>query len=371
MSTTLGREPDGTLSPCRAKPENRGKGACPHGEHIEMGDIEGITTMDDVIAYNESVLDKTYGCSVLSRTSENFGYDDIPENITVTSISSTANGKSLSREQLLTGAQQLAENFDPADWSFIKDFCEKYHERMSNNFYHEKFDNAAENLSDYLRSDDDTAVMVRDYLGDGVDIDEFSNVLTYQVGAMTSAQRFRKSGKGNSLSRIVMTNLNNDMTKERYMASVMFFGGRCCYCNTPLRKSPPPQQQASGEHITPITPENPNDVRGGTRYGNMALACMRCNNSRKNQDLHTWVKETQCIPEKQKMASLARIASFRKFALYSEYTPEQNKKINETIDSLSEYDKSCRKPDGSYKPGALEKFGERVKISLYDLKHSL
>lgn len=36
VTKTYGENPDGTLSECRAKPENRGKGRCHHHEHLKM-----------------------------------------------------------------------------------------------------------------------------------------------------------------------------------------------------------------------------------------------------------------------------------------------------------------------------------------------
>ena len=35
-----GRRSDGCVERCRAKPENRGRGRCPHGEHVALTDVQ-------------------------------------------------------------------------------------------------------------------------------------------------------------------------------------------------------------------------------------------------------------------------------------------------------------------------------------------
>ena len=48
---------DGTWERCRAKPENRGKGRCPHGEHQDLTkDEEQI-----IHVLNDEILIKKYG----------------------------------------------------------------------------------------------------------------------------------------------------------------------------------------------------------------------------------------------------------------------------------------------------------------------
>lgn len=357
-----GTKPDGTLSVCRARPEYRGKGTCKHGEHIEL---ERTGAEAFVNKYNERALEEHY--QKIVEENQKFAQDTkMPEGVSADRIQSHSGGRVLSREELTRGAKKVAENFKKTDWDFITEFHRKYEKVVGKN---DPFTDASKNISEYLRSDDDTALKLREFLGDEVNLEELSDIIVYQVKAMTFAEKWAK-GKRPSMKRVIFSTLNNDMTRTRYVNSVLFFGGRCCYCNKVLRKNPPPGHQASGEHLTPLSPEDPNAIHGGTRYGNMALACVSCNRDRKNTDLVEWIHKTRLIKRDDKPFVLGRIQAFREYALYEEYTREENDRIAEKVEELQNFVNSCRKDDGQYIDNANELINERLKVALYDLRHS-
>lgn len=360
--TIYGTKPDGTLNICRARPEYRGKGSCKHGEHVE---VDRIGAEKFVAEYNEQALEEHYKKLALEEE-KRLRNRRMPENVSADEIQSHKGGRVLSKEELTKGANQVAQNFRNTDWNFINEFHKKYDMRMGG--HHQHFDDASANIADYLKSDDEVAVKLREFLGDEVNLEEFSDIIVYHVKAMTFSEKWAK-GKRPSMKRVIFSTLNNDMTKTRYVSSVIFFGGRCCYCNKVLRKNPPPGNQASGEHITPLSPENPDAIHGATRYGNMALACVACNGDRKNTDLVEWVQKTRCIPNKDKVFVLGRIKAFREYALYEEYTKEENDRILDKVNELQEFVVNCRKGDGQYIDNANEKINEKIKIALYDLKN--
>ena len=362
---TFGFKKDGTLIVCRARPENRGKGNCSHDEHVQVSKEQ--LSSGFVQVFNEEVLGEAFGTMKTSKTDNNF--PKVSEN----EIQASAGGKTLSKEELLLGAQKIANRFTEEDWSLMTEFYSTFSKSLQKSMYDSErrrfYNNVSKKVAEYLVSDDPTAVSSRGFLGDEIDIGEFSKILTHQVRAMTAVEEWR-SNRSSSLRRVVLTALDNDMTSERYVASVMFFGGRCCYCNCVLRKTPPPSRQASGEHITPVTPEN-NGIHGGTRYGNMALACVRCNNSRGNEELVSWIQKTNCIPEKDKELALGRIQAFRRFALYHEYTEKENLQIVSTITKLEKDLAILRKDKHELDRDEFEGFKKEIKVALYDLKKSM
>lgn len=354
-----GKKPDGTLSICRARPEFRGKGVCKHGDHVELSrkDVSSF-----VKEYNEEVLAEQFETSSLVD-------NQFPNNVSADRVQSHRKGAVISREELTEGANKVALSISNEDWGLIQSFYKTYAQRLNDKELDKKFFYASDNIADYLKSDDETAVKLREFLGKKVDLDELSSIIVYQVKAMTSAEKWRINKRA-SMTRIFFTSLNNDMTKERYIASVLFFGGRCCYCNKVLRKNPPPGSQASGEHITPLSPDDPNGVHGGTRYGNMALACVSCNRDRKNTELVEWVRKTRRIPAKDKKFALGRIQAFREFALYKDYSKEESDHISKKAQELQAFVSSQRGEDGNYFENSESKIQERIKVALYDLRHN-
>lgn len=348
---------NGMITACRAKPENRGLGHCPHGEHTTFTPEELKNNV--VQKYNEEITAKEHEAfSTLSR-----------DEITAKKIKSSQNGNVISKEKLEASAADMSASFKEKDWKIIKDFYSKYERCMTDEERIEKFaDDPVDNIESYLRSDDETAVNLRKFLGKDIDLKEFSEIIVEEVNAMTEASRWAPRKGRNSMRRVLRTSVNNDMTKERYIASVLFFGGKCCYCNIPMTKGVGKPSQATGEHITPISPHYEVDTAGSTRYGNMALCCVKCNKSRANHKLISWLKGTNAVKKEDKPFVLARVRAFREFALYSEDSDEKNKRIDEKTEELQEYINSMRDSDGKF-DGNPEQVRDRIKIAIYDLQH--
>lgn len=413
--TTYGvNRENGTFEKCRAKPENRGRYGCFHDEHHDIsGEKEQFVTQ-----YNEAALAKHYESTTGALSKQHPSSVQVkpsapksstsmspksmiaskPPSATVRSTSQpapvrTSNPKRrkkieelrrekeerrqrrlLTRQQFDASSQKVANAFPESDWQHIRSFTGKideitgYPSNMKSKAKY--YESASNSVHEFLQSDDPDAQKMREFLGDEVDLKTLSDILVIQVNAMTSPVKWRPKGSA-SVKRTVMSTVGNDMTKERYVASVMFFGGRCCYCNEVLSKEPG-DNQATGEHITPVSPDSSKSVAGGTRYGNMALACRRCNGDRGNTDLQEWVNETPYISEKNKVASVERINAFRKFALYRDYTPEEDAKFKETIRDIESFiSKKNRATNNNLTDADAKEINDRMKIAMHDLADSL
>lgn len=355
MLQTYGVDPEvGTLSPCKARPENRGRGRCFHEDHHDLD--EATFTPAVVQKYNEEKLAAHHGVTTTLKAKPK------------PPVKSWG-GRDLTRQEFTSGSQALAESFPQEEWETLHRFYRKYEARLQDEEVLKSHRNAASAIYSYLTSSDEDAQRVRAFLGPQVSLRTFSEILTTQVGRMTREEVFRNDGKGNPLGRLVLSSVSNDMTKERYVASVLFFGGRCCYCNNVLTRGQG-VHQASAEHITPLNPKEP--PPGATRYGNMALACIPCNKERKNEDLEEWVKGTERIPEEGKEAVLSRIKDFRNFALYREYSPEESAAIASTITFLEgEVSKHPQDAQGRRSWEAVKEIETTLKVALHDLRTHL
>ena len=140
---------------------------------------------------------------------------------------------------------------------------------------------------------------------------------------------------------------------------MIYFGGRCCYCGRTLRRNPPPEHQASGEHITPINSYETTGTFGATRFGNMALACVKCNNARGNSDLVDFIMTSKTIPQERRVMCLARIKSFRRLALYEEFGYSDSAILSKEIEQLNNYARSI---DAIENPSKETDFQMREKI---------
>lgn len=352
----------GTLERCRAKPENVGRFGCKHAEH------HNLDYSDEIIKrFNEEALDKHF--MSLSSTSKTLTEDT--REITSNSIFSHPNGVAVSQQELSEISGKVADAFPSESFKIIRDFSEHIDGIITRQvaITSREAKRAHEKVLAFLKSDNPVAERTREFLGDEVDLSDFSAIITKSPRSMCEAFKF-ESGK-NPVSRVIMTSVSNDMTKKRYTASVVFFGGRCCYCNVVMTKTPG-DTQASGEHITPVNPENPKHPRGATRYGNMALACVGCNKERGNTELNEWLSNTERFPEAQKKMAMARIQAFRNYALYEEYTPEQNLEISKSIAKAVVYTKQFeRGENGKYDHNATEHIRDWIKIEQHDLAERL
>lgn len=350
-SKSFGFRKDGTLVVCRAKIENRGKGNCPHAEHLDLS-IEQL----------KAGFLKTHNEKALLEFLKASGVDPIPVKLSrkakkATFVPNTA----FTMDELESNSDAVAEEIKNEDFQFIQEFYDRYEREMSTDEMLTSFQySPAEKLQGYLESDEPSAVKLRAYLGEEVQLKHLSEILYEGVGAMTSAYHWSSSGR-NSLPRAMLSTFRNDMTKKNYVASVLYFAGRCCYCNNPLNKQLRQPYQPSGEHITPVWPDNESSIVGGTRYGNMALACKKCNGDRGNKELHTWINETNCIRKIEKVNTLGRIKAFRDFAGYNDYSQEESDqlrtaigRVNLEIDKLRDNNGQVIRGNGDIIRGQIE-----------------
>ena len=363
-STTLnfGVNPDdGTLEICRAKPENRGRGRCRHFEH--QGLPNSSEALRVVQQYNEETLAQVFD-SFTSHSLEGSKR-----------VSSPVSGESLTLTEFHDATNRLDDAFTEESWTLFKDFYSEFSTIISENGDKEKR-KVISGLVSFLSSDDDVAKNVRRFLGPEVDLNTFSEILVSGVRAMTASVSLKNGGKF-SISRVIATSCANDMTRKRYIASVLFFGGRCCYCHQVMNKEEGSARQATGEHLTPSSPSNPDSPIGVTRYGNMALACRRCNESRGNADLNEWIEEYPHIDKESKKKALDHIESFRRFALYEEYSPAQSRAIRKAVDdarrAMQATPKSVHitKRRSIYSKAEFSNVRKDVKEILFDLRIKL
>lgn len=182
----------------------------------------------------------------------------------------------------------------------------------------------------YLKSDDENAVKYRDYCGKDVDMQDVADILVNNVSAMTRRLSYPNT---KNLRRCLLSSTSNDMNKRRYIASVMFFGGRCCYCQVPLKRAVEGKgiaNTATGEHLDPLDGNPP----GETKFGNMALCCKKCNKSKANKPLDEWMNNTTIISDAQKQASMSMITSFRDLSLYEPMSASKARMVDKCIDKL-------------------------------------
>lgn len=363
----------GILTICKAKPENYGRYNCKHENHMKL--TQNLDTELRVREHNERILSEKFGKEVNLRGKR------VKKKLEADYEKFHPRGD-LTVEELRYSSEKIAAQISDQDWRFIESFYQKVEmavNPLKGNDHNEtltRIQSAQKQLHNFLLSDDKDATKVREFLGEEIDLKVFSEILTANIKSMKMPEKFKNERRNSPMVRIVLSSLNNDMTKERYVASILYFGGRCCYCHKVLTKSTSgraKKSDASGEHITPISPDNPNAVHGGTRFGNVVLACVGCNGERQNMDLEEWILRTRRIDEKNKPAVMGKIKAFRKFALYSDYSQEESKVIDKGVEQLNDYlknfDRDLEKSVYSYEDA--EKIKERIKIVLYDLQHEV
>lgn len=357
-SKVFGTRADGVLTLCRALPENRGVGNCPHSSHVDISDEQlkaGFLTK-----FNEEVISRS-------------GVTAFPVLVKKSNSKSSNERKKRSAAalaKLLTEAAELEKSLSHEDFNLVKsvygDFARLYEDELL-------LDKSVA-MENYLTSNEPTAMKLREYLGSDTDYAALSDMLVNEVGGMTSAHRWSTSGR-HSISRVFLTALNNDMDRENYVTSVLYFKGKCCYCQKTLgRNAGGKIALPTGEHITPITPSRTGSPVGGTRFGNVALACNRCNKSRSNEDLHIWLKqESAPVADSVRSEALARISAFRKFSGYADYTTEQTALIREAAALIQVNVDSIRGETGKIVrgTGAGDIIREQIATKLSQLKRMI
>lgn len=356
-----GKRQDGCVERCRAKPENRGRGRCPHVGHAVLTDAQAQEMNQDRLS--EAVP----GFHVGAGESANGGAGDgarvvgarpgagrvggvrvpRPGGVPKPSPGVFHNSRAshpLTAKELSEQSARVSAALDEETWGSIRGLWERVNLAIADGDEAAAADSRAlwERAGEKARglflaeldADTEDGRRLRAYLGDDVKTSDVADILAFNIGQMTSPVPVKS--RDTKLSRHALTAFDNDMNKSRYVMSVLAFGGRCCYCNRPLHRGEPADGQATAEHITPVNPRGGSTVRGATRYGNMALACVACNRARGNQNLEEWVLVTGRIPDREEKARcLARIREFRAYAGYEEYTAEQTKRLNLEIGRMN------------------------------------
>lgn len=357
-----GTNSDGTLSICRSKPENYGKGRCFHAEHTEFS-LQDVRN-GSIEKHNEGVIANEF------KKEAEEAFKALP-NVSIGNISNTVDGKALSKKELTEQAHIVADAINQEDFKFFQDFMNDYNRALSSSQRKMKFSDNVDNIHDMLTRDTENSIKLREFLGEEVNLRDLSEIMIQEIGAMTSSMRFNKTFS--APRRVLLTTFDNDMNKSKYVASILFFGGRCCYCNKVLHKGPPSNKgkskQATGEHITPINPES--GPVGSTRFGNMALACRDCNNKRGNTELKEWLTndKNRPFPKEQAAKVLGRIQAFRKFAFYEEYSEEKSKQINDQVDRLTSLVHSKRAKNGDIDSDGAAEIKSFHREILHEMKH--
>ena len=360
-----GRRSDGCVERCRAKPENRGRGRCPHGEHVALTDAQAQEMNQERLSgvvpgfhggagggVNDGVAEGDAPVGGVERARPGAGRvggvrvprpGGVPKPSPGVFHNSRASHP-LTAKELSEQSARVSAALDEETWGSIRGLWERVNLAIADGDEEKAADSRAlwERAGEKARglflaeldADTEDGRRLRAYLGDDVKTSDVADILAFNIGQMTAPVPVKS--KDTKLSRHALTAFDNDMNKSRYVMSVLAFGGRCCYCNRPLHRGEPADGQATAEHITPVNPRGGSTVRGATRYGNMALACVACNRARGNQELEEWVLVTGRIPDREEKARcLARIREFRAYAGYEEYTPEQTKRLNREIGRMN------------------------------------
>lgn len=352
MNTIVGIKYDGTMSICKATPEHRGKGSCKHFEHEELETNE-ITSY--IKEHNEKTLQKRH---------EIFGtLKKKPSRKQRNKL--LALDEMWNETELVKAANREEKNFQEIDHRLASDFYLKY-SKLTNSTNDEENVNR---INNFLQSDDEIAIKIRKYL-EVEDASYLTHLIVRKPNSM-SEQRWTSRGKV-SAARCIMSKIDNDMTDEKYITSVLYFKGRCCYCDRVLDKTNP-SVIATGEHLTPVSNESENTPPGATKYGNMTLCCNSCNSKRQDTNIVKWLAKTDMIKKSIKPYALARINAFRKFTNYREFTSSESKKINESIIEASDFIEQFRndKETKGFIKGSSDIVNPKVEEIVQKLKKDL
>ena len=324
----VGTKYDGTISICKAKPEYRGKGSCKHFEHQE---IDNEKVDEHILKHNEKVLEQTYNVfGTIKRDPSR------KERKRVLKLDDLWN-----KDEFLQEAAKEKYQYKGLDPELFNDFQELYNNAFKKN---DTAEEALSQLKQYLNSSEDSlALNLKEYL-DTDDVSYFIDLVSKKPNGM-DAQDWSSRGKV-SASRAILSRLNNDMTNDKYIATVLYFKGKCCYCDK-IMDGRDRKHHPTAEHLTPVSASSKDSIRGSTRYGNMALCCSSCNARRHDTELVEWFATSQTIKKKVKPYTFNRIQGFRKFANYRDYSTKENTLINQTIEKAMSFTEQFRNPDGT------------------------
>jgi hypothetical protein len=284
--------------------------------------------------------------------------------------------ESINRHELDTQVDNIGNVITDDDWEVLQESVEDI-ENIVNNPSHlgkaRRRKAISKNINAYLQSE--RASSLRRFMGKDIDTQEISNMITSNVQAMISPSKM-----GHTLTRVIFSRTGNDMNKRKYIASILFFGGRCCYCGKVIRKMKdglPRHDSATTEHIDPMAGR----PHGETKYGNVALCCEACNADKGNASFHDWMKDNTIMNDKQKSEAERRIGEFRKYTMYEPMSMKKSNNIDRIIakaknrmtQSLREnnkQNKSIRNEDKEIREKHAMEYRRRYKESIASIKRT-
>lgn len=243
--------------------------------------------------------------------------------------------RKLTKKQFQGSVNAVGRQISQDDWEYLQKFSHTVSTMLKSN---RRKNEIAARLEKFLKSNDPEAVQFREYCGPDVDMHELSQIMVSNVSSMTDDVTdfsFNRFGhRRNTIKRGIMSAVHNDMRgdKEKYLTSIMFFGGRCCYCQVPLTKGSSQttiDTTATGEHIDAINGNPP----GVTQYGNVVLCCRKCNNARGNDSFDEFAHKYLTPQQAEKSREMIR--AFRKYTGYNPLPAEEHRILSEISQRLS------------------------------------
>jgi 5-methylcytosine-specific restriction endonuclease McrA len=255
-------------------------------------------------------------------------------------ITSRMTGRSINADDLDAGSDQISAVITDDQWSQIQSATDSIYAMYGavshgNTMSTKDFSRLQQKIAGLIRTSPDPSMRaVRQYLGDEVSADDIAHLITACPHSLNAPAIIQSN---NSVARCLLTRTSNDMDKRRVIATILFFGGRCCYCGKPIHKAKNKQVKAdtaTADHLDPIQPDNNNDTPGETKFGNVVLCCHACNEAKGNKTMTAFISETRTIPNNKKIAAIDMIRSFRKYSLYTPMNDRQAIATREQINKL-------------------------------------
>lgn len=289
--------------------------ACEHDPcGLHHDDITADTLEDAYRIYNER-----------ADTGNTYGYTDF-------NTIHNDYAESINRHELDTQVDNIGNVITDDDWEVLQESVEDIENIVNNNPSNLSKRNRrrviSRNINAYLQSEH--ASSLRKFMGKDIDTQEISNMITSNVQSMIAP-----STMGNTLTRVIFSRTGNDMNKRKYIASILFFGGRCCYCGKLIHKIKggiTQHDSATTEHIDPMAGR----PHGETKYGNVALCCEACNADKANASFDDWMKNNTIMDDEQKTEAKRRISEFRKYTMYEPMSMKKSNNIDHIIAKAKE-----------------------------------
>jgi 5-methylcytosine-specific restriction endonuclease McrA len=326
----------GVLRRCRTDPCHKH----PYGADIHADTIEEAQKIYERCIANKAIsspLMKSRGISAITPVS--------------------GNGRPISPNDIDSSAEQLSSMVTEQQWEDIQSatdtlyatYKSEYHKVIGTRWNDKKdipledYKKVEDKLTNVLvNSQDPSFIAYRKYLGDDVRPSELSALITRCPLSLSR----RADPRFDTVQRCILTRTSNDMDKKHVIATVLYFGGRCCYCGRPIKKGGQraSKRTATADHLDPIKPDD-NRIPGETKFGNVVLCCARCNSKKSNLPMKSWLVSTKILNDDnaQRVRAYKCVLDFRKYALYSPMSEKKAAVARAEIAKVQEY--KDRNPD--------------------------